>query len=301
MGILILAANTSFADFPRLSSILAMDYFLPRQFKSLGDRLVYSNGIILLGVLSGALVLLFKAHTHALIPLYAVGVFLSFTFSQFGMVLHWLKNKKPGWKRSLLLNGSGAILTGMVTLIFTITKFIYGAWIIILLIPILIFIFKSIQKHYFWTGIQLSLDAIDPATYPPIVVSSRVIVPISGMHKGIVEALKYARSIASDVQAVYVELDPKATERLKENWKLWGDGAKLEILKSPYRSVLGPLVNYLEKIEKKEGELVTVVVPEFITSKLWEGLLHNQTSLLLKAALVFKKDLVVTTIRYHLD
>lgn len=301
MGILILAANTSYADFPRLSSILAQDYLLPRQFKRLGDRLVFSNGIIILGVLSGILVTLFNADTHALIPLYAVGVFLSFTFSQFGMVKHWFDKKGPAWQRHLFINALGGTLTAIVTLIFVITKFIYGAWIIFLIIPIMIYGFSKIRGHYLDVGKQLSLIDSDPKIYSKPTKVHTVILPISGMHKGTVEALRYAQSIGKDVRAVYVEMDPVATERLRDIWETWSHGASLVFLKSPYRSVLGPVLNYLDEVKKTQPEeIITVLIPEFVTKKFWHNILHNQTALLLRAALTFKRGFVVTSLRYHL-
>lgn len=301
MGILILAANTSYADFPRLSSILAQDYLLPRQFKRLGDRLVFSNGIIMLGVFSGLLVVLFDASTHALIPLYAVGVFLSFTFSQFGMVKYWYKGQKPGWKNHLFINALGGFLTAMVTIIFVVTKFIYGAWIIFLLIPILIYIFSKIRGHYLDVGKQLSIIEEDPKIYLKPATDHTVILPISGMHKGTIEALRYAHSIGKDVRVVYVELDPNTTERFKELWEIWNRGASLVVLKSPYRSVLGPVLKYFDEVKETEPkENITILVPEFVTSRLWQNILHNQTALLLRAAMVFRKGFVVSSFRYYL-
>ncbi len=302
MGILVLAANTSYADFPRLSSILAKDRFLPRQLTTQGDRLVFSNGILMLSLLSALLIVLFNASTHALIPLYAVGVFLSFTLSQFGMVRHWYKEHKTGWLKSSLVNAVGGTCTGIVTVVFTVTKFTHGAWIITVIIPIFIKMFQTIHAHYLNVGSQLSLIGADPAAYATGPLRHTVLIPISGIHKGIAEALRYAQSISGDVRALYVELDAPTTERMQEEWQRWGRGVPLVVLKSPFRSVVGPLLRYVDELQKSEHEdMITVIVPEFVTSKWWTGILHNQTAIFIRTALIFKEGVVVTSVRYHLD
>jgi amino acid transporter len=319
-AILVLAANTSFADFPRLSSLLARDRFLPRQFANRGDRLVFSNGIVLLAVSSGILVWAFRGETSRLIPLYAVGVFLSFTLSQAGMVVHWwhkgqaLRAKRGGgeassieiaaerashWRKSLVINGIGAIATCVVLIVFIATKFIHGAWVVVLLVPLLVLMFLKIHRHYVDVAQQLSTEGLGELR--PI--HNEVIVPISGIHRGVIAALEYAKSIAPHhVTAVYVNLDEEATQKLREKWQQWGSGVNLVVVASPYRSLLRPLLNYVDRVKQSsQGVVVTIVLPEFVPAKWWQNLLHNHTSLFLKGALLFKKGVVVTNVPYHLD
>ncbi|MBX2861902.1 MAG: APC family permease [Vampirovibrio sp.] len=297
--ILILAANTSFSGFPRLAAILAEDGFLPRQLKNLGDKLVFSNGILILGVLSLFLIIIYQADTHALIPLYAVGVFLSFSLAQAGMVMDHLSKREPGWKRRLLINGVGALATGVVTIILAIEKWTEGAWMVIVLIALLILLFRSIRQHYQAVAKQLVL----PETgYCPVSVEHTVLVLVSSLNKGTIPALEYAKTISSHVEAVHIELNPQATQRLRNAWDEWGCGIPLTILKSPYRSISEPLVDYIDEVEGRyEHNLVTIILPEFVTKKWWHNLLHNQTALLLKTLLRLKKGKVVTTVRYYLE
>ncbi len=297
--ILLLAANTSFAGFPRLASILANDGFLPRQLTSLGDKLVFSNGILILGTLSILLIWGFQADTHALIPLYAVGVFLSFTMAQWGMVIHHRKIQEPQWKRGMLINGFGAVVTGIVTCILIFEKFTEGAWIVMVAAPFIIYVFRRIKAHYVSVGKQLAL----PETgYCPTPIEHTVLVLVSSLNRGTIPALEYAKTISKTVEAVHVELNLEATERLKKAWDEWGCGIPLTILKSPYRSLTQPILDYVDEVEKRhERDLVTVIVPEFVTRRGWHNFLHNQTALLLKAMLRNKKDKIVTTVRYHLS
>ena len=312
--ILILAANTSFADFPRLSSLLARDRFMPRQFATRGDKLVFSNGIIILAVFSGILVAAFGGDTSRLIPLYAVGVFLSFTLSQVGMVRHWLKEGRPRrtdrddeadqpkpashWKKSIVINGLGAFATFIVLFVLVITKFIHGAWIVVVLIPMLVMMFRAIHRHYLEVAKQLTTEGLE-ALRP---IRHEVIVPVSGIHRGVLRALQYAESIApGHVTAVYINLDDETTQKLREKWKQWAGGVELVVLASPYRSLVGPLIRYVNRTMKEhDDQMVTVVLPEFIPAKWWQHLLHNQSSLLLKGALLFKPDVIVTSVPYHL-
>lgn len=298
-GILFVAANTSYADFPRLTSLIARDKFLPRQFISLGDRLVFSNGILLLAGFSALLVIYFKASTTSLIPLYAVGVFLSFTLSQTGMIVHWFRLKTPGWWRSALINGLGALTTLTVLCVIIVAKFSEGAWVVTLLIPILVITFMAIHHHYESLAHQLSLDGLEPP--PPL--RTTVVVPISSLHRGTVNALKYAESIApGNVTAVHISMDPEQTQRLQERWPKWGGDIPLVILDSPYRSLVRPLVNYVEEIDSKwSNDIVTVVLPEFVPAHAWHHLLHNQTSLLIKGALLFRKNKAVISVPYRLE
>ncbi|HBX68759.1 MAG TPA: amino acid permease [Chloroflexi bacterium] len=297
--ILILAANTAFADFPRLASLIAKDGYLPRQLASLGDRLVFSNGIIALGVLSAILLVMFGGDTHRLLPLYAAGVFLSFTLSQAGMVVRWWRLRGPGWQRSIAINGFGAFATGVVTAVVTITRFTQGAWIVTLLIPLVVWFFISIHRHYQKVANQLSLDAFGA---PASIRRHRVIVPIGGVHRGVVHAIHYARSLSSDVTAIYVDVDPSQTEKIIEKWQRWGDGIRLEILPSPYRSVINPIHEYLDHLdrERQPHDMITVVLPQFVSNAWWGNLLHNQTALVLRLSLIFRRGTVVTDMPYRL-
>jgi amino acid transporter len=298
--ILVLAANTSYADFPRLSSLLAKDRFLPRQLASVGDRLVFSNGILGLSLSAVLLIILFKGDTHLLIPLYAVGVFLSFTLSQAGMVLHHLREKEEGWVRSLCFNFTGAVTTFVVLMVIASTKFLHGAWMVVLLIPILVLIFTKIHAHYLAVGRELSLiGQVPPGKLEPI--KHTVIVPISGIHRGVIDALRYALSISPDVRACYVEIDSGSTERMQLEWKKWAHEIPFVVLRSPYRSVIAPLLEYLDDVEQTtHGDVITVIIPEFVTSKWRYQILHNQTALLIRTALLFRRGKVVTSVRYHL-
>ena len=298
-AILVLAANTSFADFPRLSSLLARDRFLPRQFANRGDKLVFSNGIIILAVFSGILVVAFGGDTSRLIPLYAVGVFLSFTLSQLGMVRRWYRTKSPRWRKSLMVNAVGAVATFIVLCVFITTKFIHGAWIVVVVIPLLVLFFREIHAHYIDVAKQLSMDGLGQLR--PIRHS--VVVPISGLHRGVITALEYAKSISRDnhVTAVYVDFEEEATAKLRDKWERWGAGIKLVVLPSPYRELTRPLLKYIKRLKKHEcDEVITVVLPEFIPAKWWQHILHNQSSLLLKGALLFKQGVIVTSVPYHL-
>src|SRR2546423_10695097 len=341
--ILVLAANTSFADFPRLASLLARDRFVPRQFATRGDKLVFSNGIIILAVFAGVLVVAFGGDTSRLIPLYAVGVFLSFTLSQMGMVRHWLKagralksesdalpdkhsasvkdqngaNAGAGsstpnqieiakeklkqathWKKSIVVNGLGAIATFIVLVVLIITKFIHGAWIVVVLIPFLVAVFRAVHRHYLDVAKQLTTEGLEELR--PI--RHEVIVPISGIHRGVLKALEYAKAIAPHhVTAVYINVDEEATQKLRTKWTEWVEGVELVVIASPYRSLVGPLARYVDRrISLHADQMVTIVLPEFIPSRWWHHLLHNQTSLLLKGALLFKPNVVVTSVPYHL-
>jgi len=354
-AILVLAANTSFAGFPRLSSLLARDRFLPRQLANLGDRLVFSNGIVLLAVFSGILVWAFRGDTSRLIPLYAVGVFLSFTLSQAGMIVHWRREgkalrsmraavpgagsqvdnlakgsahsesdltgklqakrltaeapmslaevtqlgKKSHWRKSLAINGVGAVSTFIVLMVFIVTKFLHGAWIVVVLIPLLVMMFLRIHRHYFEVAQQLSTEGLE-ALRP---IRHEVIVPISGLHRGVIAALEYAKSIAPHhVTAIYVNLDDETTQKLREKWQQWGSGVNLVVVASPYRSLLRPLLNYVDRVKRSShGEVVTIVLPEFVPARWWQNLLHNQNTLFLKGALLFKRGVVVTNVPYHLE
>lgn len=300
--ILLLAANTCFAGFPSLASVLAQDRFLPRQLAHRGDRLVYSNGIVILSLLAIGLIAVFGGNTHALIPLYAIGVFLSFTLSQAGMVRRWWTSRAPRWQVGLAINGVGALATGVVTLIFAFSKFAEGAWIVVLVIPVLILFFRMVNAHYRDFGRALSMENWQ-AVWP---LRHTVIVPISGIHRGVASALTYALSISDDVRAVYISEHEHDGEKMQARWDEWDVGVPLVFLNSPYRSVIAPLLQYIDQVDEEakdeaHGALVTVVLPEIVPKKWWHALLHNNTALLIKGALLFRKGKIVVSVPYHLD
>jgi amino acid transporter len=281
--ILLLAANTSYSDFPRLAMWIARDRYLPRQLANLGDRLVYANGILLLGGLAAVLVILFGARTHALIPLYAVGVFISFTLNQAGMVRHWLGLRSPGWRRSAFINGVGATTTGVVLIIVTGTKLVHGAWIVLLLLLALLLVFRTIHRHYQQVAEQLSLSR----RWPTPVRRHTVIVPVAGLHRGVVKAVQYAQILGGDLHVVTAEIDAHETEKLRVRWQEVLPDVPLEVLPSPYRSVIAPLLEFIDGFAQEEGDYVTLVVPEFVPARWWHHLLHNETAWLLKLALLY--------------
>jgi hypothetical protein len=296
--ILVLAANTSYADFPRLSSLLAKDRFLPRQLASLGDRLVFSNGIVGLSLAAIFLIMLFRGDTHNLIPLYAIGVFLSFTLSQSGMVMHHLKLREPGWRKALVFNALGAVTTLVVLLVQAVSKFADGAWMVIILVPLLVLLFRQIHHHYCETARKLGVASLH-GPHQARAFKHTAVVPISGLHPGVLDALSYARSISSDVRACTVNVGD-ATKKMQEEWERVAPGVPLVVLSSPYRSVIRPILNYVDKVEAEmTGDMVTVIIPEFVTSRWYHKFLHNQTALVLYAYLRSRKSVVVTSVRYY--
>jgi amino acid transporter len=297
MAILVLAANTAYSGFPGLASIIARDRYLPRQFTNQGDRLAFSNGIIVLSVLAGALLVWFKGDTHQLIPLYMIGVFVSFTLSQAGMVVKWRRTREPGWPVHAAWNGVGGVLTGVVLIVVAVTKFAEGAWIVLALVPLLVLWFRSVHKHYSRVGEQLSLKTF---TQKPR-RGNTVLIPIGGVHRAVVSALEYALTLSSDVRAVYVDVNAQDTEVVKREWEKWGQGKPLVILESPYRSLMEPLLEYFEEVDREQpDDFLTIVLPEFVPAKWWHHLLHNQRALLIKGALLFKPNTVVTSVPFHL-
>ena len=303
--ILLLAANTSYADFPRLCYFISRDGFLPRQLSILGDRLVYSNGIIFLSAAAAVLVIVFKGQVNAIIPLYAVGVFTSFTLSQAGMVVRWYRLKTPGWQASALMNGIGAIATLVVLTVIILTKFIAGAWVVVVAIPILVSIFMSISRHYKYVASRLSIQDLAPRGYIPRPRTERVshpaIVIVGHLNRGTVEALDYARSIADEIIGVHVDIGNTDREKLRKRWEELESDIHLEIIDSPFRSLIEPIVDFISNYEQQHPDVLsTIIIPAFVTRNWWEGLLHNQTTLFLKAALLGKRSRVVTTVRYYL-
>ena len=299
MLILILAANTAFAGFPTLASIVARDRYMPRQFANLGDKLAFSNGIVALSLGAATLIILFGGDQHRLIPLYMIGVFLSFTLSQTSMVLRTSRLKEPGWQLSAAISGFGALLTFVVLIVVTITKTLEGAWIVLVLIPILVVIFKLTRTHYESVAQQLSLANVDVDTTPH---GHIVIVPIGGVHRAVIEALRYASALARDVRAVYVNVNPESLVQLKKDWPVWGSHVKLVVLQSPFRSMTEPLLDYIDRMEKEHpDDYITVVLPEFVVKHWWHHLLHNQSALTLKAALLFRPRVVTTSVPFHLS
>ncbi len=304
--ILFLAANTAFADFPRLAYFLARDRFLPRQFRFQGERLAFSTGIITLGLLTSILVIARRANVSALIPLYAVGVFTAFTLSQSGMVVHWWRQAHGSVRQlqwhSFLMNAGGALTTGVVTLVILITKFRHGAWLIVIIMPILIGMMLGIHRHYLSVAQQLRVAPEEARRQLRLVPRRNVaIVPISSLNRASLLALNYARAIADDVTAVHVATEPESGELLQQRWREAGLNVPLIIVESPYRELLGPLVAVIEKLHREKGTpLITVVIPEFVPAHWWERVLHTQTAWRLRQALADLSDIVITTVPYHL-
>jgi amino acid transporter len=315
--ILVMAANTAFAGFPRLAAILAQDGFMPRQFTYRGSRLVFSRGIVALAMIAGVLVIIFDASVNKMIPLYAIGVFLSFTLSQLGMAIRWWKSGhlKNGeeiiekssslhydkkWILKMVSNSVGAVVTAIVTLVFGITKFPDGAWIVVLLIPLLVFVFTAINRHYQHLARQLSLDR--NRSFPRI-NRQRVILLISGVHQGTLAGLRYAHNLSDDVTAVYISLDRDEAEKVQEKWRVWGEGVRLVILDSPYRLLIEPILEYIETFCKmrQPHEVITVVVPQFVSRHWWTSILHNQTAFMLRLGLIFRPGIIIIEVPYQVD
>ncbi len=317
MVILVMAANTSYAGFPRLSALLGQDGFLPRQLAYRGSRLVYSRGIVALALVACVLIIVFQASVTGLIPLYAIGVFLSFTLSQAGMARRWWKTGRlatgqaieergsvlryeRGWPTKMIINGFGALCTTLVTLVFAVTKFRDGAWVVLILIPVLVVGFSAIHRHYRRLAGRLSLDQF---AEPPRISRHRVILPISSVHQGTLAALRYAVALSDDVTAVHVCLEPGDAPKIQQKWEMWGKGVRLVILDSPYRLMIEPLLRYIEEIAAKRqpNEIITIVVPQFVPKRRWHNLLHAQTATWLRLALLFKPGIVVTDVPYQVE
>jgi amino acid transporter len=294
-AVLVLAANTAFADFPRLAGILANDRYMPRQLAARGDRLAFSNGILMLAAVALLLVWVFHGDTNALVPLYAIGVFVCFTLSQAGMVVHWRTTREPGWKWKAWLNGIGAVATALVSIIQVVTKFTTGGWIIAVIIPLIILLLRKIHQHYTEFMEEIRFTGQSPIT--PL--HHTVIVPVNGITKATSGALVYATTISDEVIAVYIEVDKRDTARMQADWDAWDIGVPLAVVPSPYRSILRPLVEFVDNLRMvTPGELVTIVVPEIVPRRWWEHLLHNKTALYIRTSFLFKPNVVVTAIPY---
>jgi amino acid transporter len=298
MTILILAANTSYTGFPRLASVMATDRFLPRQLASLGDRLVFSNGILLLSVLAGALIVAFDAQVHSLIPLYMVGVFTAFTLSQAGMVIHWRKSSERGKAWQIGVNAFGAFTTALVLLVVAVVKFAEGAWLILIAIPTLVVACRQVREHYYQVGRELSLTDYEK----PEELRHTAVVPVpASPNKMVLAAIEYARSISKDVIAIHINRDGADREQLQHQWHEWSPDVPLVVLESPFRAITQPLMRFIDEIHNwRDEDVVTVVIPEFVTSRWWHHFLHNQTTAFLKVALLFKPHVVVTSVPHHL-
>lgn len=314
--ILIMAANTAFADFPRLGALHAGDGFLPRQLTYRGSRLVYSRGIVTLAVIASVLIVIFQASVTRLIPLYAIGVFLSFTLSQAGMARRWWKighlkageeiiepgstlRYEKGWRYRMMINGFGAICTAIVMIVFAVTKFKEGAWVVLILTPVLVAIFFSIHHHYKRLANKLSLDNF--GTHPPQTTRHRVIMPVSGVHQGTLAALRYARMLSNDVTAIHVVIEPAESEKVRKKWEIWGEGVRMVMLNSPYRLLHEPLLAYINDIvrQRQPGETMTIVVPEFVSESLVASALHMNTANLLRSQLKRRPGIVIVNVPYH--
>jgi amino acid transporter len=299
MLILVLAANTAFSDFPRLGYFLARDHFIPHQFQFRGDRLAFSTGILVLGVVSAVVVTIFHAETHALIPLYAVGVFLSFTLSQSSMVVRWWRRHEPGWRTGLPINALGAATTGVVAVVIAATKFEHGAWMVIVLIPILVLTMRAISQHYGSVAEELLLERANGPLRQ--IAEPIVLVPVPGLNRAVEHTLVVARALSSTVTAIHVSDDPEEGARLRERWGQWEHDVPLVILESPYRSLLAPLVAYVDGIQQRDKTTpIVVALSEFVPRHFWEYPLHNQSALRLKAKLFFRPNTVVMDVPYHL-
>lgn len=304
LTILVMAANTAFADFPRLAAILARDEYMPHQFANLGDRLVYANGIAVLGLIAMVLVVVFGATVHHLIPLYTVGVFVAFTLSQFGMVRHWARVRGNWWRTKLGINAVGGAITGIVGLEVGLVKFADGAWVALLVMVIVMAGMRYVRGHYELVRRLLAVDRARPVRR---ITRHRVIIPIGDVHRGVIEAVRYAQAISDDVTAVYVAVDPEASDDICARWERNVPGVPLVILPSPYRSVVRPILDYLDRLqaESEPEALITVVLPEFVTRRWWDGFLHNQTALMLRLALLYsrrrgRRRRVVADVPYYL-
>ncbi|MCX6055008.1 MAG: APC family permease [Chloroflexi bacterium] len=305
--VLAVAANTSFAGFPRVAAIMAKDKFMPRQLFNVGDRLVFQNGIILLSALTAVLIIVFNGDSHALVPLFAVGAFSAFTLSQFGMVFHWIRSTEKGRYLKSAINALGALVTALTLIVISISKFVQGAWVSLLVIPLMVAAFLKVRQHYQHVSTQLSMHGLPPSLRPwP---SPRVVIPIAGVHRGMVDAVNFARSISDHVTAVFIDVDPGPDEEeLQKSWNDWFPEVKFVVISSPYRALVEPLLTYLEETdsEHNDGQQAILVLPELIPGSAWQEILHNQSAEEIKKALLFKRrrhglQRIIIDVPYHLD
>ncbi|MDQ0494216.1 APC family permease [Paenibacillus brasilensis] len=297
--ILFLAANTAYSAFPLLAFMLAKDKYMPHMFMVRGDRLGYSNGILFLSVFSALLVIVFGGNTENLIPLYAVGVFIPFTLSQLGMMIRWIRLKPSGWVVKLAINTIGMLTTLSITLIFIFTKF-SQVWMVFIFLPLVLYFFMKINIHYKNTAEQLRIDIIKDK---PMVKGNTIIIPVAGITRVVMNTISYAKTLSDNVVAVYVGVDDDAIRKMEQKWEEWDVGIRLVVLKSRYRSIINPLRKFIDTVEwkKADEDHITVLIPQFITKHWWENILHNQTSLLMRAYLLNYKDVIVTTVPFHLN
>jgi amino acid transporter len=300
MLILTLAANTSFNGFPILASIMAQDKNFPRMFSYRGDRLSFNYGIVTLGVLASILLLVFEGRTDALIPLYAIGVFLSFTLAQSGLVRKWIKERMSGWQRKAFINGLGALVSLAVLTIFCLTKFTEGAWIVIVLTPLILFVITKINRHYDAVACELRVNLDETKIVPKEPI---IIVPVAGIHKAVVTTLNYAKSLSPNVIAFYISFTDEDEDKMEEKWNKWNPGVRLVVFKSRYRTIIRPLQEFIERIDAHiaENQSIMVLLPQFVTRKWWHRLLHNQSANRIRHKLQADKDIVVATVPYHLQ
>jgi amino acid transporter len=298
-GILVIAANTAFADFPRLSSVLARDNYMPHQFLFRGDRLAFSTGIGALGLIASVLVVVFEGNVDSLIHLYAVGVFLAFSMSDSGMVVHWWRTRGPNWKKSIVINGVDAVLTSSILVIVAITKFALGAWIVIVLIPIIVSFFLFVHRHYLRVADQLR---IVPGQLPPAHIGQLVLVPLDDVNYASLRALAFARTISNAVVALHISTNPERAEKVRQKMETYAPDIKLVIVESPLRAFMRPLIAYIDAIHRRKPEaFVTIVLPEFITAHWWERFLHNRTANRLRAAFERHPNVAVVLVPYLLE
>jgi hypothetical protein len=298
MLILVLAANTAYSDFPRLAYFMARDKFLPSLFTFRGDRLAFTTGILTLAVMAAAVLAIFGGEVERLIPLYALGVFTSFTLSQLGMVVRWQRLKEPGWQQGRIINAIGATATAIVAIVVGITKFTHGAWIVVLLIPLMVLLFRAVHTHYKEASQEIS--SLTPTRSEDVV--NVVVVPVASLNAVTAQTLAYARSISGNVSAIHISDSEEEIEHMRQDWEELQTDVPLVIIESPYRSLVGPLLSYLDELQKQApSATLTVVLPEFVPRHWWEQILHNQTALRIKAALLFRPGTVVISVPYHLE
>lgn len=297
--ILFLAANTAYSAFPLLSFMMAKDKYMPHMFMVRGDRLGFSNGIIFLSVMSALLVVGFKGNTESLIPLYAVGVFIPFTLSQLGMMIRWIKVKPSGWGVKLLVNTIGMLTTLSITLIFIFTKFTQ-TWVIFIFLPFVVYVFMRIHRHYCNIADELRIDI---KLEKPVRKGNTIVIPVAGITRVVMNTISYAQTMSDHVVALYIGFDDEAIRKMEQKWEEWNPGVRLVVIKSRYRSIMGPLKKFIDTVEWKTAETdhITILIPQFITKHWWQNVLHNQTSFMIRAYLINYKDVIVTTVPYHLN